>query len=257
MTASCGDDSWQYDNAEDFFADFQKAEFAYLVYEVPLYSQYWRCVLEYSLSQSRTSVSVDSEKRHQINTVMNVFHESLNLAKPIKIEQESLNQDTSVKVKEEKVVSVSPFNIFIGHGRSKAWEELRNHLQDKHDYKIVAFESGARAGHHVRDILGEMLGCSSLAFLVLTGEDETADQHMRARQNVIHETGLFQGKLGFTRAIVLLEEGVEEFSNITGIQHIPFAKGHIDGTFGEVLAVIKREFGRSALAGVPGSTILK
>jgi predicted nucleotide-binding protein len=91
-----------------------------------------------------------------------------------------------------------------------------------------------------------MLGRSSLAFLVLTGEDETADQQMRARQNVIHETGLFQGKLGFPRAIVLLEEGVEEFSNIAGIQHIPFAKGHIDGTFGEVLAVIKREFNRAA-----------
>jgi hypothetical protein len=41
-----------------------------------------------------------------------------------------------------------------------------------------------------------------------------------------------------------LEEGVDEFSNIAGIQHIPFSKGHINGTFGEVLAVIKREFDR-------------
>jgi predicted nucleotide-binding protein len=89
-----------------------------------------------------------------------------------------------------------------------------------------------------------MLTESSLAFLVLTGEDETADQCLRARQNVIHETGLFQGKLGFSRAIVLLEEGVEEFSNLAGIQHISFPKGHISETFGEVLAVIRRESDR-------------
>ena len=30
---------------------------------------------------------------------------------------------------------------------------------------------------------------------------------VKARMNVIHEVGLFQGRLGFERAIVLLEEG--------------------------------------------------
>jgi hypothetical protein len=37
---------------------------------------------------------------------------------------------------------------------------------------------------------------------------------------VIHEVGLFQGKLGFERAIVLLEKSVHEFSNILGINQI-------------------------------------
>jgi predicted nucleotide-binding protein len=136
---------------------------------------------------------------------------------------------------------VPDVRIFIGHGRSKACEELKSHLQDKHGYKVEAFESGERAGHAVCDILEDMLNCSSLAFLVLTGEDETADGGIRARQNVIHETGLFQGRLGFSRAIVLLEEGVETFSNNHGIQYISFARGAIRSTFGDVLAVIKRE----------------
>jgi len=64
---------------------------------------------------------------------------------------------------------------------------------------------------------------------------------MRARQNVIHELGLFQGKLGFSRAIILLEEGTEQFSNIQGIEQIRFSKGNIRETFGEVLATIRRE----------------
>jgi predicted nucleotide-binding protein len=59
---------------------------------------------------------------------------------------------------------------------------------------------------------------------------------------VVHEIGLFQGRLGFNRAIVLLEDGVEEFSNIHGIEQIRFSKGNIRETYGEILATIKREF---------------
>jgi predicted nucleotide-binding protein len=60
--------------------------------------------------------------------------------------------------------------------------------------------------------LSQMLDDAAIAFLVMTSEDEQADGKMRARENVVHEAGLFQGKLGFTKAIVLLEEGCEEFS---------------------------------------------
>ena len=59
---------------------------------------------------------------------------------------------------------------------------------------------------------------------------------------MIHEAGLFQGKLGFARAIVLLEQDCNEFSNIAGLQQIRFAKGNIKEAFGEVLATIRREF---------------
>ncbi len=57
----------------------------------------------------------------------------------------------------------------------------------------------------------------SFAVLVMTGEDETATGNIRSRSNVIHETGLFQGKLGFSKAIILREEGCEDFSNIDSL----------------------------------------
>jgi len=107
----------------------------------------------------------------------------------------------------------------------------------------VAYETGSRAGHTIRDIIAEMLKISSFAILVMTGEDTMEDGTVRARQNVVHEIGLFQGRLGFTKAIVLKEEGAEEFSNINGVHQIRYAKGNIKETFGEVLAVLRREFG--------------
>ena len=64
---------------------------------------------------------------------------------------------------------------------------------------------------------------------------------MRARMNVVHEAGLFQGRLGFKKAIILLEEGCEEFSNIEGLGHIPFPPGHISSAFEQVRRVLERE----------------
>jgi predicted nucleotide-binding protein len=91
-----------------------------------------------------------------------------------------------------------------------------------------------------------MLSKTSIAFLVLTGEDRDADGEWHARENVIHETGLFQGRLGFSRAIVLLEKGTVEFSNIHGIDQVRFSKDNIKEVFGDVLAVIRREFDKSS-----------
>jgi len=82
---------------------------------------------------------------------------------------------------------------------------------------------------------------AAVAFLVMTAEDETAEGQMQARMNVIHEAGLFQGRLGFTRAIVLLEEGCEEFSNISGLGQIRFPQGNIAAAFEEIRRVLERE----------------
>jgi len=40
----------------------------------------------------------------------------------------------------------------------------------------------------------------------LTAEDEIAEGAQQAHMGVIHEVGLFLGRLGFNKAIVVLEE---------------------------------------------------
>jgi predicted nucleotide-binding protein len=129
--------------------------------------------------------------------------------------------------------------VFIGHGRSADWRDLKDHLSDKHEVEVEAYETGSRAGHTIRDVLEDMMDASSLSILIHTPEDELADGTFNSRPNVIHETGLFQGRLGFSRAIVLLKDGTNEFSNLAGIQQIRYTS--IRETYGEVLAWIKRE----------------
>jgi len=61
-----------------------------------------------------------------------------------------------------------------------------------------------------------------VATVVLTAEDATAEGHLRVRQNLLHETGLAQGKFRFKRVVILRQEDVEEFTNLAGLQYISF-----------------------------------
>ena len=84
-----------------------------------------------------------------------------------------------------------------------------------------------------------MLNSACFAFLIMTGEDERNGE-LHARENVIHEIGLFQGKLGFRRAIILLEN-CENFSNIHGLTCIPFPKNGISTKYEEIRRTLQRE----------------
>ena len=86
-----------------------------------------------------------------------------------------------------------------------------------------------------------MLDSASIAFLVMIGEDEQPTGELRPRENVVHEAGLFQGHLGFNRAIVLLEDGCEKFSNNAGLVHINFPKNNIRAAFQDIREVLDRE----------------
>jgi predicted nucleotide-binding protein len=131
--------------------------------------------------------------------------------------------------------------IFIGHGHSAAWRDLKDLLQDRLSLKPDEFNLASAAGLTTKERLEEMLDSAVFAFLVMTAEDEHADTTKHARENVIHEVGLFQGRLGFRRAIILLEDGCTEFSNIQGIGQIRFPKGNIKAKSEDIRHVLERE----------------
>lgn len=215
LKVTLADGQWKFDDQSEFFAAVPQGT-GYAVYlDSPTTS------LQVTQFRSIANVHVQAKSRATIQRIFSPF-------------------DTKQSV--ETIPIDSPI-VFIGHGGSSAWKDLRDHLRDQHDYRIECYESGARAGHSIRDILESMAEKSSFALLVMTGEDEQRSGALRARQNVIHEAGLFQGRLGFSRAIILLEEGVEQFSNVQGVQYIPFAKGRIREAYGDVLATLRREFG--------------
>lgn len=131
--------------------------------------------------------------------------------------------------------------IFIGHGRSPIWRELKDFLQDRLGLKWDEFNRESTAGLSTKERLKAMLATAKFALLIMTAEDEHPDGSFHPRENVIHEAGLFQGKLGFERAIILKEEGCAEFSNIHGLTYVQFPKGNISMCFEEIRRVLERE----------------
>lgn len=213
-------ESWEFDDEREFFAEYRKPHDTSTIRKS---NREKTITINYTKNQD-TTIVVQAQSRGEIESVFEIY--------------ESCSKQSIVP--NEKEVKMP--TIFIGHGRSTEWRDLKDHLSDKHGYKIEAYETGARAGHSIRDILDDMANKSSFAILVMTGEDESKSGSLTARPNVIHEIGLFQGRLGFSRAIVLLELGTEEFSNLYGIQQLRFSKNNIKEVFGDVLATLKREF---------------
>lgn len=138
-------------------------------------------------------------------------------------------------------LSSRPTAVFVGHGRSNDWRALASFLHERLGLAYEEFNRSSAAGLATTERLSEMLRNSGFALLVLTAEDERLDGSTQARQNVVHELGLFQGRLGFARAIVVLEEGCAEFSNIKGLGQIRFPQGRILAVAEELRMVLERE----------------
>lgn len=173
----------------------------------------------------------------EVNSLASVFNATPDVLQYLKQAASHMERQLKSAKKQERVGT----NVFIGHGRSLLWRELKDFVKDRLGLPFDEFNRVPVAGVTNTARLIEMLDAAAIAFLVMTAEDETNEGKMQARMNVIHEVGLFQGRLGFTKAIIMLEEGCEEFSNVQGLGQIRFPKGKIKAAFEEVREVLERE----------------
>jgi predicted nucleotide-binding protein len=224
-SVSVGDERWTFDNLDEFLAEYRALEVT--AAELSFSYGYIRANVSVSFQAATSTVSVTRHSRADVERVFEFFEQDLpngRLADPARAIERAVR-------------------IFIGHGRNSAWRDLKDHLQDQHGFTVTTYETGARAGYSIQEVLQEMVDRASFALLVHSADDDIGSDLFRARQNVVHETGLFQGRLGFKRAIILREQGCEGFSNIVGTNELRYAKGNIREVFGDVIATIYREFG--------------
>ncbi|MGQ8337657.1 TIR domain-containing protein [Sunxiuqinia sp. A32] len=221
-------ETWGYDSDEEFFRDFEKDhDLGY--YRLCYWSEndvYYMLEIV-SKKRENTTIQIVAPLREEIESIFTIFDRDLKNCKVVEITNGE---------EDKKPV------IFIGHGSSNQWELLRNHFDTSEKYRVEEYETGSRAGHAVRDILDERSSKSSIAFIVLTCEDEGCPNKDLTKSRVIHETGLFQGKFGYNRAILLVEEGIGDMSDMLDIQQIKFPKNKIEESIKDLQEVIQREF---------------
>jgi len=146
---------------------------------------------------------------------------------------------SNMRIGEKVETSEKKNRIFISHGRSKEWYKLQDHLERDLEKLTLELAQEPNLGRTILQKLSEEAEKCSLAIVVMTGDDITADNVIRARENVMHEIGYFQGLYGLNNIILLHEEGVNIPSNIHGLVYIPFPKDTIEATFGAIIRELK------------------
>lgn len=129
--------------------------------------------------------------------------------------------------------------IFISHGSNSEWFAVQRFLEDRFDAPVHSFESASWGGREITEAISSYLERCGLSVCVLTAEDFTGDGRKFARQNVIHEVGLFQGQHGFDSVVLLVEEGCDFVPQAAVPYTIFFPRNKIHRTFYQLAEIIK------------------
>ncbi|MGH4015018.1 MAG: PfkB family carbohydrate kinase [Pseudonocardiaceae bacterium] len=141
----------------------------------------------------------------------------------------------------ERRTRLQPKGVFIAHGANPEWLAVQRFIEERFNLPVYSFESSSWGGHQVTEALANYLEKCSFAICVLTAEDFTGDGRKLARQNVVHEVGLFQGRHGFDRVMVLAEEGCNFVPQAAKPHTISFPHNGIDRTFYRLAEMIRSQ----------------
>jgi predicted nucleotide-binding protein len=133
--------------------------------------------------------------------------------------------------------------VFISHGRSNDWREVQAFLDKDVGVGTLELAQEPNRGRTVLQKLVEEANRCTYAVVVMTGDDVGPNGEARARENVMHEIGFFQGTYGLQNVTLLHEEGTNIPSNIHGLVYIPYPKG----TISAALATLARELRAAGL----------
>lgn len=158
---------------------------------------------------------------------------------------ESLAEEIDCIVRDNRQFEISVADlkprVFIGHGRSDDWKQIARYVSEELGLMVEEYEKESVVGYSVTARLEQMLAASSLAIIVMSPEDEQKGESLRARQNVVHEVGLFQGRLGFDKVIPVRHVNCEIFSNLSGLNEIKYDSLHWEPVFAKIRGVAERE----------------
>lgn len=130
-------------------------------------------------------------------------------------------------------------SIFISHGRSNEWYKIQAYVEKDLHLSTIELAQQPNLGRTVLQKLNEESSKCKIAIILMTADDLFESGEMRTRENVLHEIGFFQGKLGLDKIVLLHEEGVNIPSNIHGLVYIPFPKDTAEAALGALTRELK------------------
>lgn len=175
---------------------------------------------------------------HTIDSVSNTAKELLSYINDV------LLAYSSPKARELQQTQGQGGNVFITHGHNQIVRyKVKDFLRDRCGLNPIVLQELPSAGMTIIEKLEKHGRTADYAVVILTGDDITEHGEARARQNVIQELGWFQGVLGRNRTAMLVQRGVELFSNISGIVYLEFEGDAVEG----ILEDLRKELEEAGL----------
>jgi predicted nucleotide-binding protein len=141
--------------------------------------------------------------------------------KEIKSDLYSIDADLAAGM--NRVAHASGRKVFVVHGHHDALKQTVARFLERAKLEPVILAEQPSGGATIIEKL-EANSDVAYAVVLLTGDDlggiNADDLRPRARQNVVFELGYFVGLLARKRVCALVEEGVEIFSDISGVTYI-------------------------------------
>lgn len=142
--------------------------------------------------------------------------------------------------------------VFISHGHNELLKlKLKNFITERLKLEPMILAEQPDSGLTVIEKLEKYGRDSDFALIILTADDKSLDDGVRARQNVIHELGFFHGILGRDRVLLLKQSGVELFSNISGLIYKEFENNKIESIFEDIRIAVETRSAQRGGESVP------
>lgn len=111
--------------------------------------------------------------------------------------------------------------IFIVHGHDAAMKEAVARIVEKQNIEAIILSEKANQGKTIIEKFEQYADVGG-AICLFTADDmgkakDTTKDALRARQNVVFETGFFMGRLSRNRVIILADNNIEMPSDLSGV----------------------------------------
>lgn len=131
--------------------------------------------------------------------------------------------------------------IALGHGKSGLWRLLRDRMAADFPVPCHGFQQVPLPGLGTMAAMLEVLPRARFAILMLTREDVACEGEPAASLNVARLAGLFQGRLGFSKVLLLTEEGGPALPGVNDLPRLVFPAGDPVAIWPEARAILESE----------------
>lgn len=140
-------------------------------------------------------------------------------------------------------VEARPRRVFITHGNTNEWTKVQPFIEKDVGLATIELAQEYNGGQTIIEkLIANADKCDS-AVIVWTGDDVDGAGVPRARENVMHEIGFFQGRYGRGRVILLHEDSVNVPSNLFGLVYSAFPKGTVSACLHLLHRELKQIYG--------------